>query len=1038
MQMSNQLRLFEIFESNKKRGATFGLVNEAIENVVPKNPTMLGRSNSLFLQEQFEEKYWPQAMRIRYIKLFDYLTYLSLLRKAVYKEIIKKEESHESSYWNDPRWKDWGKLAKDNKAMLQSDAKAKAIATKAFPAGYKINVPDAIAFFESIYGSLKQQDKDWVAEIAEIINKKFIENKYEWFVNLRVKKDKPKSFHAKAYIADLAKELEGPYGSPEGYDLNNPRRIEVYINDTEKESRFVTDSFVFPTLERLKAQINKHIVGISSKLVLPKDQAEQDELDNGEEHDSKLKQDEGLNQVAKQLFQIYFNRIMKREKTKKAKDKNYNIKKNMVRQEAKNELYKNLKDFSGEDIKATMQVFFPGVDVSKLNLPYQGTEVVQRSDNRRAIQNLSSGKVKKKTVTVRQIIDGKVVPKEVKNTILLQSELHKPVELIYKLDKKDLGEDTLVTNLTGTPLGNKYFDPIMFTRLLKRVEFLRTSKDAVAFDNVRSVLLKYGLSEKSTPQEIIDASQRYFYQTAKKEEYYQGGKTSATFSLHPTRMSAEAKFLHKGHQEKLFDNRVDVLLQKGVITNSRTRQTVPTLDFIKKYVSDFLQPSARDERPLKRLFLLRALDTINNLIELKVLENLGDDSMFINISKTKNPDEFIRPQGLIKLIKMELIRYLRQDFFTGSRRKAQDFILGLDADSESLSCKVSQRGWTPNMCFFGADIRTIKSAAVTAMNQIIADQDTADIEEEIQQRQSIINARAKVRYELEKFVTLFKILLKIYKTIEIKNKVSEDKALNIAGANLTEFVQQNALLSTSDFIDRWYAEFQRLEVLLVGSDPKAMELLQIPSELQGKSGSLVNLSTIQQRFSKKFNPEGLMEKIAKTNLDDKEIDEIANRYKFNSLKTPTEKDIYKQDVISKSNDTNKIKFLNAIAEHDKWIDSKIFEYNKPQELEKRFRNYLKADKIVPNFAMVQKSANSVIKYISGNNLYALLLEYMKNLFGRKKINYAIQQKKALTAVAKTIYKEILNRGDRADLLVYLGTTDEPELSMALSYLELHT
>ena len=101
MQMSSQSKLFEILENFKTSSETFGLVNEAIENVVPKFPTLMQKSNIDFLQEQFPEKYWPQALHQRYFKLFNYLSALSFLRGLMYKKQIQTEKGVETQYWND-------------------------------------------------------------------------------------------------------------------------------------------------------------------------------------------------------------------------------------------------------------------------------------------------------------------------------------------------------------------------------------------------------------------------------------------------------------------------------------------------------------------------------------------------------------------------------------------------------------------------------------------------------------------------------------------------------------------------------------------------------------------------------------------------------------------------------------------------------------------------------------------------------------------------------------------------------------------------
>lgn len=1037
MQMSNQLKLFEILESRKKHGATFGLINEAIENVVPKFPTLMGKSNSLFLQEQFPEKYWPQALHQRYQKLFNYLSLLSLLRKLVYDGVIQREKGQEESYWNTPQWQDWSKLAKDNKIMLQSDAKAKAIATKAFPAGVEVTPEEAKQKLEQFYRTLTDEEYEFVKNILHRIKHFYLDNRQEPFTNLKVHNEKARSFMAKAYIADLAKELEGAYGSSEGYDLNNPRRIEVNVRGKEREARFVTDTFVLPTLERLKAQIKNHKISIAGKIVKPKDQEEEDALRGAEFTDVHLKQDEGLNQVNKQLFNIYYNRLMRIEKNKKAKDPKYNIKKNLVRQKARAQLNKSLKDFAGDNARETLQSFFPGADLSKIKLPYPNTEIVERGDGRVAIQNLLPAKLPKKKTQVSEIVDGAVKPVDVSNTVLLQTQLHKPVELKTKFDTKELSIDTMQTNLRNpaNALGDKYFDPILFTRFYKRINFLKTNTDPALNVGVENVLKKYGLNKDSTPEQIVEASKRYFYQSADSKEYYQGSKISATFSLHPTRMSAEAKFLHKGHFTKLFDDRVDIILKKGVITDFNAVTTMPTLDFIKSFIDSFLQPSASESKPIKKLFLLRARDVINSLIELKVLENLGEDKMFVNMSQTTKPDYYVNPNVLTKLIRMELVRYLRQDWFTGSRRKGEDFILGLDKDSESLSCKAGERGWAPNLCFFGADVRVIQAAAITAMSKISASQENAGLEEELTQRQSLINARAKVRFVLEEYVILFKILLKMYKTIESKNGTTAGRALTNAGHSLTEFVKANALSDTNTFINNFYTEFDKLKNDLVAGDPAAMKAIDLPPEvLSKKGGDLIKQSSMQQRFARAFNPAGLSQKMQSGELDDAELDELVNFYKKQVKASPNQKNDIKEDLLKKMNDKNKEKFLNSTNEFDESIDDTIEFMNNPKKINTRFLKHLVSDKSATDLKIIINGITKAIPYMTDANLIKILPYYLDYLFGRKPVQYSEDSRKDLIQIAKSIYNEISRRKIKPTLLLYLP----PELEVLLPFLNLHT
>jgi hypothetical protein len=47
--MPNQSTLYELFDSLKQNGRTFGIMQEGIENAVPKVPTLMLKSNIEFL-----------------------------------------------------------------------------------------------------------------------------------------------------------------------------------------------------------------------------------------------------------------------------------------------------------------------------------------------------------------------------------------------------------------------------------------------------------------------------------------------------------------------------------------------------------------------------------------------------------------------------------------------------------------------------------------------------------------------------------------------------------------------------------------------------------------------------------------------------------------------------------------------------------------------------------------------------------------------------------------------------------------------------
>lgn len=1044
MQMSSQSKLFEILENFKTSSETFGLVNEAIENVVPKFPTLMQKSNIDFLQEQFPEKYWPQALHQRYFKLFNYLSALSFLRGLMYKKQIQTEKGVETQYWNDSMWKDWSKLARDNKMILQSDAKAKAFATAAFPAGYVIDVNDAISKFTNLYGNLSPKQKALIQTTVEKINS-YLDNKPDLYTNLKVGNDKPTTWEAKSYIADLAKELEGTLGKNDGYDLNNPRRIQVKVRDKEAEPRYVTDSFVMPTLERLKTQLKKHKISIASNIAQPQDPDEEKKMLSGEETTLKIKQDEGLNQVSKQLYSLFYNGILRKEKAikarKEAAGEKYNIKKNDVAKEAKKQLNKILQQYTGDNFKEYLKLLYPSLDVDSLQLPYQNTEIVKFRGGSLGIQNNAPAKVKKSRFTATKIVDGQKQSVPVTNTLLVQTQLHKPIELINKFDVKDLKLDTMITNLKSPAdaLGQLYFDPMLFERFRRRVEFAKANPTSPDTPAIVSLLKKYNLSPQSTPQDLINASKRYFYQKATKKEYYQGGNTSASFSLHPTRMSAEARFLHKGHQPNKFNNRVDAILNKGVLLNDKTMQTERTIDFMHRYINSFLQPNSSDKSPIKKLFLLRAKSIINGLIELKVLENLDDKSMFIDISTDPNKkDLYVNPSRLAYIIKLELLRYLRQDFFTGSRRKEGDFIVDLDKNSDDLACKQGERGWQAGYCLYGADIRVMQQKSEQSARAInAASIEVSDVEEELSQLKSLMNARAKVRAILDEFKIIFKVLLAMYKAEEIMLGKKEKAALLEAGAKLTRFVADNALADNQTFIANFYSEFTAIEQRLVASNPAAMQKVSMPQEILGKSGRIIQQKTFQRRLAAKVDAEGLASRLLQsTELSDDEMNYLVrHQYMEKIVAEPYRmKEIF-NDITSKMSNVNKTKFLQFIGNFNNDIEQEMLQDNEELNLVRFFKKQI----LQPDFnkddeAFIQNAANTAIqkvKNLNNDNILEIIALYLDNLYGDNKSKFNALQKQQYSRVAKELYHEINKRGLKSRLHVVLN----PNIEILLHHLE---
>jgi hypothetical protein len=1039
--MSNQLKLFELFENLKIDSSDTNVFSEGIENFVPKIPTLMQKSNSKFLFEQFPEKYWPQALQQRYYKLFDYLQLLDELRNLVYEKVIEQEHQNERQYWhNSKRWQDWSKLAKDTSASLQSNAKAKAIATKNFRAGYMVDFDVAKKILEGYYGELNPRQESHLKTLADKINYMLDPSRMDSYTGLAVRKEvlSPKTIKAHSYLADFAKELEGEYGQKGGYDLNNPRRIRVHVRGKETEPRFVTDSFVMPTLERLKDQINKHKVSIASDIVKPKDEEEESHLAKAVATKDVLKEDEGLNQVAKQLYNAIYKNLLNEEKRLKkeaeSKGEKYNIKKNEIRQKARKIMHEQLRVFSGSGLKEYFKNMYPNLedkDIAKLVLPYQETEVVTRSDGRPAIQNLKNIELPKKDIEYTVIENGEERKVKANNTVLLQSQLHKPVELKQTADVmnyKDYHINTMGTTLKdpNNALGKKYFDPILFRKLERRWNYIKrgfakpNNPRMAHLIEVENLLKQFGIDRNSELQDVINSGTRYFYQKATEKEYYQGGKTSASFSLHPTRMSAEAKFLHSGHFPNRFAARTHAIAKKGVLTSRNPLQATKTLQYIHNFIDMFLQPSARDKSPIKRLFLLRAKEIINSLIELKILENLGDSSMFVDLSiDPKKKDLYVDKKRIEKIIKTELIRYLRQDFFTGTRRKEGDFIVDLDKDSNDLSCAVSERGWKAGMCLYGADVRALQNAAVTSLSKLSDVSADTDVEEELAQQKTLRNARAKVRLVLEEYAMLFKVLLKMYKAKHVKDGKQEKAALLSGGADLTKFVADNALNDSTTFINNFYTEFNNIRTYITVGNPAAVQALSLPPEVLSNTGDIIQPRSMHRRFQRQINPQGLFDRISSpTELSDEEMNFLVNYYKKKVMDNMANRVREYEYLMNVMSEPNKQKFSQSIGNFHKKIEDKWNNTNTKSEIARVFKNHLENKSVAVDSNAIYEVAADRMPFLNNNNLLSTLTFTLQKLFGEKNV-YSPDDLNNYKRIAKDMYNLVNSRGIRSQLLIRL-------------------
>ena len=335
----------------------------------------------------------------------------------------------------------------------------------------------------------------------------------------------------------------------------------------------------------------------------------------------------------------------------------------------------------------------------------------------------------------------------------------------------------------------------------------------------------------------------------------------------------------------------------------------------------------------------RAKDIVYSLCQLKVLENLDDEGMFIDFGEDPdNTKQYVNKERLQDLLRNELIRYMRQDFFTGSRRKSADFIEQLDEDSDSLSCKVGKRAWQKGVCLFGADIRAIQMAAASAMDKIISSVETATTDEELMERKSLANARARIRFVLERYKDLFKTLLVLYKAIEVQSGTKSEKVLSNAGFNLTEFVKAHAQDDTKTFISNFYSEFNKLKGQLTVSDPKALEKVDLPQEVLNRAGEIIQPRSMQQRFASDIDSEGIAQRLLdKKPIEDDEMDHLVKLYKAEVLENPTDMEKIKNNWESGMSNGNKKKFNAFIGDFESKIQNKIEVDNSDATLIELFR-----------------------------------------------------------------------------------------------------
>lgn len=212
-------------------------ISEVVFGNVFKGTVYLNQDDILFLR-QFDPYYWKQALFMRYDKyLFEYLKRLNNLRQNEYSEVYKHALEHEKSVLDtDPLY-----ISAGNSALSLAKLHAKDIAKQFVDKRYNYTtVPP---------------EMDSSLQPFDLVTRGF--DGYRFF--------------AKPYIKPLVKRLEGTVGVHDGFDLHNPR--EVQIKTTTKDGKVIsatkkaTDGFVFPSEESIRDMIEDYLRLLGNQIV---------------------------------------------------------------------------------------------------------------------------------------------------------------------------------------------------------------------------------------------------------------------------------------------------------------------------------------------------------------------------------------------------------------------------------------------------------------------------------------------------------------------------------------------------------------------------------------------------------------------------------------------------------------------------------------------------------------------------------------------------------------------------------------------------
>lgn len=213
------------------------ILSEAVFGNIYKGTVYLAKDDIDFLK-QFDPYYWKQALFMRYDKyLYTYLRKLNQLRMEEYKQIFDYALEHEKSIMDtDPLYVASGKSSL-GLAKLHAKDIAKSYVDKRF--NYTTVPPEADSGLQPF-------------DLVE-----------RGFDGVRI--------FAKPYIKELVKRLEGTIGVHDGYDLHNPKEINVRTTSASGEDKVVskkkTDGFSFPSKEAIRDMIEDYLRLLGNQIV---------------------------------------------------------------------------------------------------------------------------------------------------------------------------------------------------------------------------------------------------------------------------------------------------------------------------------------------------------------------------------------------------------------------------------------------------------------------------------------------------------------------------------------------------------------------------------------------------------------------------------------------------------------------------------------------------------------------------------------------------------------------------------------------------